>query len=93
MPPARLPDRAEAPNGARCQCGEAKQTGGLRVTPKACGSHDASKACCSHDASAEALNVSTSGAACTRRYSSRQLRPAKERSAVSVSVSETSMLE
>lgn len=36
----RSPDRSEAAKAARRPCTEGKQAGGLRVTPKACSSHD-----------------------------------------------------
>jgi hypothetical protein len=35
--------RAERPNGRRAKWREAKQAGGLRVTPQACLRHDASE--------------------------------------------------
>ncbi len=50
IPAARFMDRAEAPHGARRQCGETTQTGGSRVTPKACAPHVTPKACSPHDA-------------------------------------------
>jgi hypothetical protein len=50
IPAARFLDRAERPNGRRAQWREAKQTGGLRVTPRVRSAHVTPKACFPHDA-------------------------------------------